>query len=241
MYTIWFVEIHLEIIRLRSQYGLDRMCLALWWQKYFERLDNLLTRSQQAMAINSSFIDILAPIHLTSIHCNWCSSTGMLSTEFAIANLQYCTCLVCVLPFIVKFIGYLFEYNYCIQITINFDCLTDSIKWYPFLSLSRCSCGSQLESEFIANDPFILKYFKFIDRIIKHKITAYCGYWNKCEGDFQGFFFKCRISIYLIRKYGIYYFILLITEWNHETDSVKKKNNFIRNRFKCQKNCAKNH
>lgn len=140
--TIWFVEIHLQIIPAISisiwslSHSLSSVtALGRWWQKNSILKDfrrNLVTWSQQSIAINSGlwiFIDILAPIYLMAFIVtdgHWNAQLGTpIHITAAWTLLGLCPAL-CV--YIVKFIGYLFEYNYCIQITINFDCLTDSIK-----------------------------------------------------------------------------------------------------------------
>lgn len=78
-----------------------------------------------------------------------------------------------------KFIGYLFEYNYCIQITIKCDCLnSDSIK------LDICSPpgfdSTQLESEFIA-------FYTILNLLIEpfsYYLLVICSYANDGGGKY---------------------------------------------------------
>lgn len=146
MCTVWFVEIHLQIIRLRYQYAwCYYYCCCfpsmtkVFFEKRLEFTDQKLTNENAINSCLCIFIDILAPIHLVNFivtdgQWNVRSQnipgvqvyTQKLESEWAFA----CVC-VCMYVFVLwNLLGIYLNINYSIQITINFDCLTDSIKRY---------------------------------------------------------------------------------------------------------------
>ena len=108
--TIWFVEIHLQIIRLRSQYAsCYYYCCCfppmtkVFFEKRLEFTDQKLTSENAVNSCLCIFIDILAPIHLVNFivtdgHWNaWSQNipgvqvcTHKLESEWAFACVYLC-------------------------------------------------------------------------------------------------------------------------------------------------------